>query len=457
MEDLARRRSALIVVTAIASVGFAVAWILVIWLAYAGVFGSVDTALGTLLYGRYGHDVVIGRMPYRGFSLEYPPLALPAFVVPTLIGGGAPNVLAYRAAFEGTMLACGLGLIAVVAATAGRLATGRRDLVRAVIFVAATPILLGPVIVARFDLWPALLTSIAIAMVLRDRPRIGAVFLGLAILAKAYPIVLVPLLAAHVWRRAGRREAVAALAVGFGVLVLGLAPFVLVARAGTIEALRGAFDRPLQIESLGAASLVILHGLAGLPIEIVRSFGSENLGGRIPQLLVPLQMGATVVAVAAVWARLVRGPSSKARLVVAAAATLCAYVAFGKVFSPQYLIWLVPAVAILPGRVGRNGTIWLAAILLLTERYFPVLFSDLVDRLDVGVATLVLVRDLALVGLALYLAKAIGSLDVDIDAGVGLPGRADHAALAGTDSTRRPGSDRPVIGAAAPEQMEEER
>jgi hypothetical protein len=430
MEDPATRRSNLIAVTTIACVGFAVAWIVVISLANAGVFGSVDTALGTLLYGRYGHDVVIGRVPYRGFSLEYPPLALPAFVAPTLIGGGAPGVLAYRAAFEGTMLACGLAVVAVVIDTIRGLGVDRRDLLRAAVFVAAVPVLIGPVIAARFDLWPALLTGLAIWGVLRDRPRIGAGFLGLAVLAKAYPIVLVPLLAAYVWRRSGPRQAVAAMAVGFGVVAVGLGPFLLVARAGTIEALRGAFDRPLQVESLGAAGLVVLHGLAGIPVEIVRSFGSENLGGRLPQLLVTVQAVATLVALLAVWFRFLRGRTSKSRLVIAVAATLCAYVALGKVFSPQYLIWLIPAVAIVPGRVGRNATIWLATILLLTELYFPVRFFDLVDRLDAGVAAMVLVRDLALLGLTIYLATAMGDVDeapvadeapVSVEAVPGLP------------------------------------
>ena len=44
----------------------------------------------------------------------------------------------------------------------------------------------------------------ALVAVLVQRYRLGAVFLGLAMAAKLYPIVLVPLAAVYVWRRAGR-------------------------------------------------------------------------------------------------------------------------------------------------------------------------------------------------------------------------------------------------------------
>ena len=42
-------------------------------------------------------------------------------------------------------------------------------------------------------------------------------------------------------------------------------------------------------------------------------------------------------------------------------------------------------------------------VLLLTEAYFPIRYFDLVDRLDTGVAAIVLLRNTVLLGLALYL------------------------------------------------------
>jgi len=405
---LAPPRSDALVAAAISMVGFAVAWLVVIWLAYSQVFGPVDTALGTALPQRYGHDVLVGKLPYAGFGLEYPPLALPTFVLPALVVGPSASAFAYRTAFEGVMLACGLALIPIVILSIRPFAERRRDLVMPAALLAASPLLLGPMITARFDLWPALLTAAAIAAVLADRPRIGTGLLALAILAKVYPIVLAPLLVAAVWRRRGRSEALISSAVAIVVVAIVLAPFLLVARAGTLEALRVAIVRPLQVETLGASFLLVLHGVAGTSVQLVHSFGSENLGGTLPKLLAVAQSVALLLGVAFVWLQFTRGPGTAARLLASIAATLCLYVALGKVFSPQYLIWLVPLVATVPRRVAPFAILWFAVVLLLTEAYFPIRFFDLVDRLDTGVAAIVLLRDTVLLGLALYLAWVAG-------------------------------------------------
>jgi hypothetical protein len=42
------------------------------------------------IYARYADQIVQGRLPYRDFPVEYPPLALVPFVVPRLLALGRP-------------------------------------------------------------------------------------------------------------------------------------------------------------------------------------------------------------------------------------------------------------------------------------------------------------------------------------------------------------------------------
>ena len=75
----------------------------------------------------------------------------------------------YRGAFEWLMALCGGGLVVAVALAARQLGLGFGTLA----FVALSPLAIGSVILTRFDLWPAMLASFALAALLYDRLRLG--------------------------------------------------------------------------------------------------------------------------------------------------------------------------------------------------------------------------------------------------------------------------------------------
>jgi Mannosyltransferase (PIG-M) len=97
---------------------------------------------------------------------------------------------------------------------------------------------------------------------------------------------------------------------------------------------------------------------------------------------------------------------SEEQLVVACAAAAAAFVAFGKVVSPQFLIWLCPLVPLVAGRRGLYGSALLLVALVLTHLWFPSRYWDLVG-LEAGPAWLLTMRDLALVALVVLLATTI--------------------------------------------------
>jgi glycosyl transferase family 87 len=328
--------------------------------------------------------MVDGQVPYRDFRVEYPPAALPVFLLPALGDGD------YRSGFEGLMAGLGVALVLLVVAAGSP---------KAAFFVAVSPLLLGSVVLSRFDFWPATLTVAALALLLAGRFRFALGVLGLAATAKIYPAVLAPIALAHVWRTRGRREALVCGVLFAGVLVAIFLPFALVSPGGVWDSVWGQAGRPLQIESLGAGLLLAAHRVFGLDLTMESSHGSQNLAGGAADTLAVISTVLQIAAVVAVWVWYARGPVGGERLVRACAAAVCAFVAFGKVLSPQFLIWLIPLVPLVRGRRGLLASGILAAALVLTQLWFPYRYWELALEFDAVASWLVLVRDLALVGL----------------------------------------------------------
>jgi uncharacterized membrane protein len=269
-------------------------------------------------------------------------------------------------------------------------------------FFALAPLVLGSVILYRYDLLPAALTVAGLAAVLAGSRRLGFAALGFAIAAKAFPAVVLPPAVAYVWRTRGRREALACLGVAVALVAVAVIPFLAVAPHGFWESLRGQATRPLQIESLGSAVLLAAHHVGGLALTMVSSHGSQNLGGSLPRTVGAVSSLVAAAALIATWVAAARGPATPERLVRFAAASLAAFVAFQKVLSPQFLIWLIPLVPLVRGRRGLGASALLGLALLLTQVWFPIRYWELV-RFEAFPSWVVLARDLVLVALFVVL------------------------------------------------------
>ena len=92
----------------------------------------------------YGRSMRDGLVPYRDFAVEYPPGALPVFVLPTWLHGDYASSFAWLMALVRRAARRGRG----VAAAGGRVLSSR-----------SAPLLVGSLILSRFDLWPALLAT----------------------------------------------------------------------------------------------------------------------------------------------------------------------------------------------------------------------------------------------------------------------------------------------------------
>jgi uncharacterized membrane protein len=392
----AERRLALAAgLVALAVFGFA-------WALLHRGFYARDQIVDTPVYQRYGDAMLDGKIPFRDFRVEYPPAALPVFLLPAI--GDRHDERTYRRNFERLMVLCGLLAIAGMAIALTALRAAPERLFGALGFAALAPLALGSVILTRFDLWPTALLVLGLAALLAERRRAGLGVLGLAVAAKIFPAVVVPPALVYIWRRHGRREALVCAAVFAGVLALCFLPFVILSPGGVWNSLERQANRPLQIESLGSSFLLVAHQFGAWTVHLNLSHGSQNQSGSLASALAAIQSVIQAAVVIALWIAFARGPATPERLVRYSAACVAAFVAFGKVLSPQFLIWLIPLVPLVRGWRGLAASAVLAVALVLTQLWFPYLYWDLALRQDAFASWLVLARDLVLVALAVVLA-----------------------------------------------------
>ena len=377
----------------------AAALFLLSWAALHTAWYDEGEIIDIPVYSNYGTAVEDGDVPYREIEIEYPPGALPAFVVPALLSDDESG---FRTVFEAMMALFGVVTVLLSAVTLRGLRASPRRTAGVLALIATFPLLLGSVVLTRFDLYPTAFVAAAIAALVHRRDRLGVGLLGAAVAVKLFPAVLVPVAVGYVWRRRGRHEALICLALCAGVVALAYLPFVLVTPDGVAHSLGRQLSRPLQIESLGSAFYLAAHHLVGLDAEMRSGHGSQNLyatGTAVTAVLLSLVQIAVLVWI---W---LRRPVTNDELVRWLAAALVAFVALGKVLSPQFLIWLVPVVPLVAGVRGLRASALLAFALVVTQLWFPARYWGLARGLDPIPSALVLVRDLVLVALLIVLVR----------------------------------------------------
>jgi len=357
------------------------------WVALYGSKGVGDMTLFRL----YGHRMELyHRWPYHDFFFDWAPGLVPPVLFPTWLPGE------YYAAFHVLDALYALLALGAVAWALVLLGAGTRRLVLGVGAAAVAPFALGAISINSLDYWPALFTAAGIALFLAERYRLAAGFLGFAVVAKVYAVVIVPLLLIWLWRRRGRDEAVRCTAIAAAVIVLVSLPFLLVGPGGLGYSIKSQILRGLQMESLGASMLMALDHLGVYHAHVVVGTPySLDLAGGVARAVGVLFTLVMVAVLVWVYVRYLRGPDERQRLVTACAAALTAYVAFGRVLSPQYLLWLVLVVPLLTGAAGLAAETLLLAACGVTMTWFPGRFQHLQHISPVS--WFVLVRNVLLV------------------------------------------------------------
>ena len=317
-------------------------------------------------------------------TLEYPPLVLVLIAIPRIFAS-AP--FAYSVGFVIEMFAFFvLGLLVM-----GKLAKKYgKDEKAAMLGYTVLMLIMTEFAVDRFDIVPAALSVAAVYCFVTKRYTLAFVLLSMGTMIKLYPAVLfpiflIPFIMNRNWNEVLKGTAVfviASLAVIIPVMILQPD---LLSSTITYHA-----DRPLQIESL-ASSFIYPFGMLGLTAVTIAAasrvgnFGSDDLIGGwadpAASMMLPLMI-IFIVAVYVLYAYALKkikdtGDGNDRLYLFANAILLCVtlFIMIGKVFSSQYLLWMIPPLIFVlmlsPDREWKRTVFVLfAAILLITQLQF---------------------------------------------------------------------------------------
>jgi hypothetical protein len=382
--------------------------------------------------------------PYTEVPLEYPPIGLPALLLPRLV---ASSFEGYARLFGLEMGLCLVGAFALAFATLRRGGASEREIARRGWLAAGLLLAEGSLAIQRLDAMTALFLALLLHAAVVRRHALFGLGGGLAVAAKLIPAIVLPslMLADHAaWRSKdgagpvprnhdpGNGRARGALAFAFA-LALGLGPLALA--PGAFRAIVGYHaTRGLQVESTLGIAWGTLRALVGEAAPATYSFGSLNFDDPVANLLAKGTTALTLGVAAWLGSRALRASraaeparagsdlpsdlppqddddvSGRARRL---ALTLLAAVVLlwltGKVFSPQYMTWALPLVLAIPGKDGAKLVWALIATLTLTQIYMRGYYPAIIAQEAIGLATL-LVRQAMLVAIAVFAVRALAGV-----------------------------------------------
>ena len=335
------------------------------------------------LYYRVSLNLIQGQMPYRDFAFEYPPLALLPIILPHLIKLGRvvnPSDYAWLFMLENVLMSMLLGL------TIMRIASYFQPwphCLRVLAVYSLLSMIIAPLLLGRYDLFPTLLMGVAVMEAIGGHPTRSGVWLGLGVAAKLFPIVLLPILSIYYLVSRNYRSL---LGVFVGVTVsvgLTLLPFLPIGMDQLLSFLRYHQLRGLQIESVLAGIALAAHVLIFSPVTVEYNFGALHITSSIADTVLPWLPTLSILTFAVVFITLINcfrcefeenGVITNEHLLLSLLSALLTFIVTSKVFSPQYISWLLPLASFLRLR----QIILVAVVFAMTIVIYPFMYDRLV-------------------------------------------------------------------------------
>ena len=395
------------------AIGLAVAFIVYFLVIY---FGNLDTEVMRDRFWKNADPLFHGEIPV----MEYPPFALVFFAIPRIF---ADTAWGYNAMWVvETYIFTLIGLVLV-----RRIAEGYGvSQVKAMALYGALMVMFLQFVADRYDIFPAVMTLGSFYLIMVKRAPWAFVLLALATLTKVYPALFIPILMVpYLVDRDWKSMAVGLVAyAGTGLLVTAVC--LLIQPELITGFLEYHMDRPLEVGCVTATAIYpfSMLGITDtwiLPATEPGSFGSDDLLGPWPDavapFLTPMIAVGTVALVLFYWylRRDEESPEGRVLLVLGAiCSVMLIFIVLGKVFSSQYLIWVVPFLAlyitVLPKGACNTRLYYLTLVaFVLTQVNFTYIYGITGGGTSINDIAMVsmLVRNLMVVGMLLLILQGM--------------------------------------------------
>lgn len=379
------------------------------WVLLELIYFRTRPVTDTTIYYHYSSRIVNGFTPYADFSAEYPPVAMLIFLLPRLVSGAAYSAYVYW--FELEMLLFGWANILLLSLLAWRRWESLSRMVAALGLYTVFTAMMGFIIPARFDLAAAFLILATVAAFIHDRRLIAWALIGVGIMTKVVPLFLAPLLLIVHYRR----RQLDWLFIGPVVAVTAAAIIAIPFLAASPEGLARAFlyhaERPLQIESSWSTPILIMS-FFGYGLRMFSSYGSHNIFTPLANLLATLSSPVTIGFIGlgywCFWKRISGGDEDRSytsdQLIRFTVVTIAIFIAGSKVFSPQFMIWMIPLVPLIYDSDRNYLLTVFGALLVMTQLEFPFYYGELL-AINPLVVLLVAARNALLIWMAVTLMR----------------------------------------------------
>ncbi len=322
------------------------------------------------LYQFWSLGLIQRIFPINDSMWQYPPLAGFIFTIPQYIFGNSNIGFIFTMIFFDflillTILKFGLSLYK------------RNVLVSLNGFAGAWfwviwPILMGPLLLTRFDLVPTWFAIIGLISIYEKRIKLAGFLLAIGTLLKLWPILILSIVEKRILRKILLPVIISV------ILILIFIEFISV---GSLSFLENQSSRGLQVESVAAVVFVIFK-LFGANVDYPFRFGSLEVEATFANQIAFILNISTIVFFLWLFFLNIKGKLNDLNIFEKSLIVIIFAIGLSRVFSPQFWIWIggISALVILFKETKLNKVIFILSIsALLTQVLYPALYVGLLN------------------------------------------------------------------------------